>query len=111
MAPVAAAEPVGPTAIIRRSWRLTSGQFWKLLGFLLLMIVVLLVLLAVIASVLGILVTMVAGQAQPGSLGSFLVQLVAGILQAVWTTYLIVLVARIYVQLSGSVGSVSAVFE
>ncbi len=111
MAPVAAAEPIGPIAIIRRSWQLTAGHFARLLGFLLLMIIVFLVLLVVVTSVVGILVTMTAGQPQPGSLGSFLVQLVTGILQAVWTTYFIVLVARIYVQLSGNVGSIAGIFE
>lgn len=111
MAPVAAAEPVGPVAIIRRSWQLTAGHFWKLLGFFLLMILVFMVLLIAVGSVLGILVAMTAGQPQPGSIGSFLVQLVTGILQAVWTTYFIVLIARVYEQLSGNVGSVAAVFE
>jgi hypothetical protein len=111
MAPAAAAEPIGPIAIIRRSWQLTAGHFWRLLGFFLLMIVVFLVLLVVVTSVVGILVTMTAGQPQPGSLGSFLLQLITGILQAVWTTYFIVLVARIYVQLSGNIGSVAEVFE
>jgi hypothetical protein len=111
MVPVAAAEPVGPIAIIRRSWQLTAGHFWKLLGFFLLMLVVFMVVLLVVASVIGILVTMTAGQPQPGSLGSFLVQLVTGVLQAVWTTYLVVLIARIYVQLSGNIGSVAGIFE
>jgi membrane-anchored glycerophosphoryl diester phosphodiesterase (GDPDase) len=111
MAPVAAAEPVGPIDVIRRSWALTAGHFWKLLGFFLLLMIVFLVLVLVVGSVVGIVVTLVAGQPQPGSLGSFLLQVITGIVQAVFVTYFIVLVARIYEQLSGNVGSIGQVFE
>ncbi|HEX4736005.1 MAG TPA: glycerophosphoryl diester phosphodiesterase membrane domain-containing protein [Allosphingosinicella sp.] len=111
MSPVAAAEEQGPIGIIRRSWQLTSGHFWRLLGFLALLMVVIMVLVIVVGSVGGILITLVAGQMKPGSLGSFLLQLLTGILQAVWATYFIVMVARIYAQLSGNSGSAAAVFE
>jgi membrane-anchored glycerophosphoryl diester phosphodiesterase (GDPDase) len=111
MAPVVAAEPVGPIDVIRRSWQLTAGHFWKLLGFFVLMLIVLLVLMMVVGSVVGILVALIAGPPQPGSLGSFLVQFVTGILQTIWTTYFIVMVARIYVQLAGDAGSVAEVFQ
>jgi hypothetical protein len=94
MSPVAAAEEQGPIGIIRRSWQLTSGH-----------------LVIVVGSVGGILITLVAGQMKPGSVGSFLLQLLTGILQAVWATYFIVMVARIYAQLSGDAGSAAAVFE
>ncbi|HEY1605688.1 MAG TPA: glycerophosphoryl diester phosphodiesterase membrane domain-containing protein [Allosphingosinicella sp.] len=111
MSPVAAAERSGPIGIIRRSWQLTSGHFWQLLGFLLLMILVILVLLLAVRSVGGILITMTAGEPKPDSLGFFLMQLVSGILQAVWATYFITAVARIYEQLAGDVGSVAGIFE
>ena len=49
MTPVTAAEAVGPIGIIRRSWQLTAGHFWKLLGFVLLLILATLVVLFVYA--------------------------------------------------------------
>jgi hypothetical protein len=109
--PVAAAETVGPIGILRRSWDLTGNHFWKLLGFLLLMILVFIVLAIVIGAVIGILVALMVGMPAPGSIGSFVVQFVTGVLQAIFITYFIVLIARIYAQLSGNDGSVGRVFE
>ena len=109
--PVAAAEPIGPIAILRRSWDLTSGHFWKLLGFLCLIAIVFFVLAIVVGSVFGILVALVAGMPTPGSISSFFVQLVTGILQAVFLTYFMVMLARIYAQLSGDAASVGQVFQ
>jgi hypothetical protein len=111
MTPIAAAETVGPVGIIRRSWQLTSGHFWKLLGFIVLLMLVFLVLLLVVGSVGGILVTLVAGKPDPGTLSSFLIQLIMGVLQAVVFTYFIVMIARIYEQLSGNAASVGQVFQ
>jgi len=111
MTPAAAAEPLGPIAIIRRSWQLTSGHFWKLFGFFLLLIVVFFVVFVAVGSVLGVVLTLTAGRPEPGSLAAFLVQLVTGIVQAVWTTYFVVLIARIYAQLAGDAASVAEVFD
>jgi hypothetical protein len=109
--PVAAAEPIGPIAILRRSWELTAGHFWKLLGFLCLIALVFFVLAIVVGSVVGILVALIAGLPTPGSLSSFFVQLVTGLLQAVFLAYFMVMIARLYAQLSGNVGSVAQVFD
>jgi|SRR5947209_7085206 len=111
MTPIAAAEPLGPIGIIRRSWQLTAGHFWKLLGFFILLLIVFLVVFVVINSIGGILMTMTAGQPKPGTVGSFVLQLVTGIVQAVWATYFVVLMARIYQQLAGDTESVAQVFK
>ncbi|MDB5693320.1 MAG: putative rane protein [Alphaproteobacteria bacterium] len=111
MTPVAAAESIGPVGILRRSWDLTSGHFWKLLGFLALIVLVFIVFAVVVGAVGGILLALVAGAPTPGSLSSFGLQLITGILQAIFLTYFVVMVARIYVQLSGGVASVGQVFE
>jgi hypothetical protein len=102
MTPVAAGESVGPIAIIRRSWGLTSGHFWKLLGFVLLLIVVLLVVMVAISSVAGILVALVLGRPQPGSLAALIMLLVSGVVNAAFTVVFTTMVARIYAQLAGS---------
>jgi hypothetical protein len=110
--PVAAAERVGPVGIIRRSWELTAGHFWKLLGFFVLVILVFAVLGAVVGALAGIVVTLAAGGApQPGSVSALIIALITGVLQAVLVTYFAVMIARIYAQLSGDAGSVGAVFE
>lgn len=108
--PVAAAEPVGPIGILRRSWDLTSGYFWKLLGFLILIFILFAVLGAVVGMVFGLLIFAVAGTPEPGSISSFLVLLVGAVVNAFLVTLFAVLISRIYVQLSGRGADVAEVF-
>lgn len=111
MTPVAAAEPAGPIAIIRRSWTLTAGHFWKLLGFILLMFVAVLVVMFVVMMVFGLIIAFVAGAPEPGSLAGLLVMLVSALLNSAFIVLMTTMVARIYVQLAGDAKSVAAVFE
>ena len=67
--PVASAEEIGPLSILRRSWRLSRGNWWRLLVFLLLFAIGALCLLWAIDSVAAIFVHMVAEDAGPRSLG------------------------------------------
>lgn len=101
MTPVAAAEAVGPVTIVRRSWTLSSGHFWKLLGFVLLLVVALLIVTIAIASVVGILVTLLLGKPQPGSLSALVMLLIGGVVNAAFTVVLTTMMARIYAQLVG----------
>jgi hypothetical protein len=100
--PAAAVEPIGPIALIRRSWRLTAGHFWQLLGLLLLVTLVGLVLLAAVAAVFGILVALLMGASTPGSLALFVTALVSAVVEAVISAFTVTLIARIYAQLSGA---------
>jgi hypothetical protein len=99
--PVAAAEPVNPMAILRRSWALTGNHVWKLLAFLVLVMIAMLVVTLAVGAVLGILVVLVAGTPEPGSLSAFLVLLLGAVVNAVIVTYFTVMIARIYAQLAG----------
>jgi hypothetical protein len=108
---VGAAEPIGPIEILRRSWALTAGHFWKLLGFLLLMFVVYMVLTLVVGGVGGILVVLAMGPPLPGTAAAIAVSLLSGVLQAVCLLYFLVLVARIYAQLSGDESATARVFD
>jgi hypothetical protein len=101
MTPVAAAERAGPLAIIARSWALTSGHFWKLLGFILLLGVAAMVVIAVATMVLGLLVTAIAGPPAPGTTGGLVMLLVGGLINAVFLVVMTTMVARIYLQLAG----------
>jgi hypothetical protein len=111
MTPVAAAEAIGPIGIIRRAWALSSGHFWKLLGFFLLLMIAIIVIMMVVGALFGILIALLFGAPTPGSLASVLVLLVSGVVQAVFVMVFATMLARIYEQLSGSAASTAQVFE
>ena len=102
LTPVAAAEPVGPVAIITRSWALTRGHFWKLLGFVALITVAASVVTMVATMITGLIVALIAGPPDPGSVSSLVVLLVAGLINAAFIVVMTTLVARIYVQLAAA---------
>lgn len=98
--PVAAAEPVGPIGILKRSWELTRGHFWKLLGFLLLIGIVVLIIGMTTASVFGLAVTAVAGAPEPGDASWLVLLLLGGLVNAALTVGFTTLIARVYLQLA-----------
>lgn len=108
MTPVATAENAGPIRIIARSWELTGGHYWKLLGFLVLLLVAALVVSTVITLVFGIVIALAAGPPEPRSTATILVIIVSALVQAVITALFVTVVARIYQQLTG--GSPEKVF-
>ena len=99
--PVTTAESVGPIAILTRSWRLTGGQYWKFLGFLLAVLLVAFLLLIVPALVAGLFVQFLFGDVSPMSVGAMVFGLVAGLFQAIFGIGAFVTLARIYAQLTG----------
>lgn len=101
MTPVAAAESGGPIAIVRRSWALTSGRFWPLLGFLILCVIVLFVLSIAVGAIGGLLIFVIAGAPEPGSLAMLFVLLLSAVVNAIVGALLAVVLARIYAQLAG----------
>lgn len=101
MTPVAAAESGGPIAIIQRSWALTKGPFWKLLGFLLLLAAVALIIGLTARSIFGLAIAAVSGAIEPGSGANLFLLLLLGLLNAALTVVFTTLVARIYLQLAG----------
>lgn len=101
MTPVTAVEDAGPIGIIRRSWELTRGHFWRLLGFVLLVFVAALIVMAAVSAVAGILVMLLLGPPEPLTLSAILVVLVGSLMQALFSMIFATLIARIYVQLAG----------
>jgi hypothetical protein len=99
--PVAAAEPVGPVAILARSWALTAGHFWKLLGFLLLLGIAAMVLILVATMAIGLIVAATLGPPAPGTAPGLVMLLVGGLLNAVFLVVMTTMAARLYLQLSG----------
>ncbi len=106
---VVACEAVGPIAAIKRSFALTSGHFWRLLGFLLLLMVAFLIVALTVGAVVGGLVTIGLGQPEPWSLSLLLIALAGGLVQAGFVMVYIAMLARIYAQLSAGQPSVPEV--
>ncbi|MES2120252.1 MAG: hypothetical protein V4513_06695 [Pseudomonadota bacterium] len=103
---VATSEPdLGPIGIIRRSWSLTGGHFWRIAGFLVLFFVATSIAMAAIGLAIGSAVEIAFGDIDPMSASALVVGLVEGLATAVITVTLMVMLARIYVQLAG--GAVS----
>ena len=106
-APVASAETSGPIAIIRRSWDLTRGNWWRLFAFFLLFLIAVVIVMLAVGAILGVVSTVVFGDIEPMSVGALLVALVTQVAAAAITVVFIVMLARIYVQLAGE-GEVEA---
>lgn len=99
--PVASAEHIGPIAIIKRSWALTSGKWWKLFGFLMALFIAAAVLMLAIGAVAGSVLTIALGPIESMSVSALLIGLVQGLFNAAFTALFAVMIARLYVQLSG----------
>ncbi len=106
---VVACERIGPIDALKRSFAITSGQFWRLLGFLLLLMVAFLIVALTIGAVVGGLVTLAFGQPQPWSISLVLIALAGGLVQAGFVMVYSAMLARIYVQLSAGHASVPEV--
>jgi hypothetical protein len=106
---VAVAEPVGPVGMLRRSWQLTSGYFWKLLGFTLLLGLVFIVLSLAITLVFGGILAIALGAPEQGSLSQLLLLLVGGAVNGAFAVVYLTMIARIYTQLSPT--EVGTVFD
>ncbi|MFL6851842.1 MAG: hypothetical protein ACJ8EH_13435 [Sphingomicrobium sp.] len=98
---VASAEDLGPIAILKRSWRLTAGNWWTLFGFLMIFVVAAIVLLVAIGSAAGVIVNLLVGSLQPMSAAALIVALIQAVVSAAITALFSVMLARIYLQLAG----------
>jgi hypothetical protein len=99
--PVATAETSNPIEILKRSWELTRGHYWRLLGFLMAALLFAVVVLLFAQIVGGILGRIAFGDTKPFTIGALVVALISAAAQAAFTCLVGVMLARIYVQLSG----------
>lgn len=99
--PVAGAENVGPLAILKRSWRITSGNYWRLFVFEILLIVAALVVLLAAQLVGGTAAHVLAGEVTPFSPAALVLAVFVAVAEAAFTVFASVMLARVYVQLSG----------
>lgn len=105
--PVASAEALGPVGIVRRSWDLTRGHWLRLFGFFLLFVIAVVVAVTAVSVVTGVIAEAVLGGTEPLTVGSLFVALVTQVASAAVSVVLMVMLARIYVQLAGD-GSAEA---
>jgi membrane-anchored glycerophosphoryl diester phosphodiesterase (GDPDase) len=99
--PVASEEEAGPVQILRRSWELTSGHWWRLFGFILIFFLGAGVVIAVVNWVISFIAVMLLGPVEPMSASALVVALVDACVNATVTVLLAVMLARIYLQLAG----------
>ena len=97
----AAAESGGPIRLLQRSWQMTEGSYLKLLGFLLLILIAAIVVLFSAQVIALILAKSVFGTVHAFSLGALVAGLLTAIASAAFASVSTVILARIYVQLSG----------
>ena len=100
MTPVIAAEDVGPINIFKRSWQLTKGHFWRLLGFLLLFGIGALIFMTAVSLVGGLVIALILGDPEAYSLSALFTGLLGGLAGAALTVVYSVIAARIYLQLA-----------
>ena len=101
VSPVASAEKVGPLTILKRSWRLTAGNYWRLLGFVILLLIAAVALIAAASVIGGILARLVSSTIEPFSLSALIIALAAGVAQGAFSVLAAVMMTRIYTQVAG----------
>lgn len=98
--PVAAREDGGPIAVIRRSWMLTRGHFWKLFTFFALLMLITIVATVAVNAVAGILLTVTIGSPVENEVSKLLALIASGIVNTIVSVFTIVVVAKLYARVS-----------
>lgn len=98
---VASAEAIGPFAIIKRSWDLTQGHYWRVLGLVLLLLIAAVVLLMTAGLLGGLFARLVSSGIEPFSIAALIVAVVAGAAQGAFSVLASVMLARVYAELAG----------
>ncbi|MEO8176791.1 MAG: glycerophosphoryl diester phosphodiesterase membrane domain-containing protein [Sphingomicrobium sp.] len=98
---VASNEPVGPLVILRRSWDLTRGHWWRLFVFFMLFLIAAMIAVLAIGAVGGIIAKLIFGATEPSTVGGLVVALLTQTISAAVSVLLMVMLARIYRQLVG----------
>lgn len=108
--PVAAAEPIGPIKILKRTWTISKGHYWRLLAFIVLTLFLAVIVVLYLGEVLGgVIVSSIFGTIDPLSIGALAAGLINGIAQAAFSIVISVMLARIYAQLAGASASEASV--
>lgn len=108
VAPVLVKEGIGnPVTALKRSWQLTKGNSFRLFAFYFLLVIAVFVLMAVISLVIGLIFALLGPGAE--SFGS---ALIGSLMNAVWATLFLAVLAAVHDQLGGtSRAQISETFE
>jgi len=98
---IASAEVIGPLAILKRTWALTAGNYWRLLGFVVLLLIAAVALIAAASIVGGLIARLVSSTIEPFSLSALIVALISAAAQGVFSVLAAVMTTRIYSQVAG----------
>jgi Membrane domain of glycerophosphoryl diester phosphodiesterase len=104
LGPVASAEDENSFVVLRRSWELTRGNWWRLFGFMLIFGIGALALLWATDAVLGLLARLAFGDVAPLSIGGLVVIIISQLISGALSVVLFVMLARIYAQRAGDAG-------
>ena len=100
--PVSVAETGGSLHILKRSWNITSGNWWRLFGFFIVFGIGAIALIWATTAVVGLVARMTIGEISRGSVAALVVILIAQCVTSAVYAVLFVMQARIYVQLAGN---------
>lgn len=103
---IAASEPVGPIALLKRSWQITRGTFWRLLVLVILLGLIALVLDWTVTAVVGSIAALTAGEPKAFNTSALVVALASGLVGAMVSTVSAAMAGRVYAQLAGPEASV-----
>ena len=98
MPAVASTESTSPITIMRRSWEMSSGNWWRLFGFLLMFAVGAVALLWAIGTIVGLLSQLAFGSIERMSAGGLLVIIVSQVVSALISMVFFVMLARLFTQ-------------
>ncbi len=96
---IAMDDRLSPWGLVKRSWKASRGQYWRLLGFFILFLIVSLILAMAASSVVGSLAALLIGPSEPLTVARLLVALVGGIVQGAVATLYAAMIGRIVAQL------------
>ena len=98
IAPVVAVEGTrNPLTVLRRSWALTRGQFWRIFGFLALVVILFVVVLGVVSLLFGVVLAIFTSGETQRVLGALL----SSTMTAILLVYLTGIYSAIHRQLAG----------
>ena len=99
--PASAVERLGPVALLKRSWSLTRGNWWRLIGFVLLIFIAASIAGWVVRAVLGGVLLLAGGEIEPLSVTALVLAAATSIVSALFAVVFAVMIARVYAQLAG----------
>ncbi len=106
---VASAESGGPLAILQRTWALTRGNWWRLFGFVVMLLIAAMAAIWAVGAVVGVVAKLAFGDLSPLSIGGLIVVIVGQLLSAAISVVLLVMIARLYAQRAGAGGAQASV--